>query len=114
MEITTLQITLTTITVLAVFLNRYNKLSDHLEEAEGSTYELKKFIQFNAFNFIAHLLSGIVILFVVSEIGVDYLVKKVWDVDFSTIAENATDMTVAFVAGIAGNRVIQSLSGTRK
>ena len=114
MEITTLQIIITVLTVLAVFLNRYNHLSDLLEESENQMYSVRQFWQFNAFNVLAHLLSGIVVLFVVSEIGIDYLVKQVWSVDFSEIAENATDMTVAFVSGIAGNTIVKFLSGIKK
>lgn len=114
MTVTITQIIFTLLTVTGVFLNRYNNKSDALEAAENKVYDIKQFIKFNSMNMISHLVSGILILFITNEIGLDYLVKSISGVDFTDIQERAVDVTVAVLSGLLGHSIINKFKTKKK
>lgn len=105
MTVTFTQIIFTILTVVGVFLNKYNEKSDALEASENKTYDIKIFWKHNVMNILSYIISGVLVLFITNEIGLDYIVKSVSGVDFSGIQEKAADITIAVISGIFGKKV---------
>ena len=104
METTLIQLTVTTIAVLAVFFGWYNKLSDPLEESSGNVYSFAKFFRFNWANGAYRLLSGILLLYILNDGGFELLKHFVEVPDF---AEDIGDIVIAGISGLLGHKLVE-------
>lgn len=102
-HITLTQLVFYLLAVLAVFLGKYNKLSDQLEATEQSIYPFGKFLKYNWANALYYIISGATLLGVANEIGLEGLKHFITIPD---IGEKVADITIAVMSGIYGHKLI--------
>lgn len=106
-HITIGQLVFCALTVIAIFLGKYNQLSDKMEATENHVYKVGLFFRYNWLNGLFYLLSGIVLLGIANELGLEFLIKNIADVDFSIGTEKVVDITIAVLSGAIGNKIIK-------
>lgn len=112
-NITAFQILFTLLTVLTIFLFKYNRRSDNLEETENQTYSQKLFWLNNWMNILADIFAGVVILGMLNEIGVEWVLKSVLNADLSLTEETATDITTAVISGFSGKIIFKKFTKSK-
>ncbi len=104
-EINFWQYLLVLISVFLIYIKAYNTLSDPKEKSEGKVYSLKTFWSNNLMNFLGSLISGIILMIVMSEVGIDIVLKQLLNIDIPNLGDTTLDFTTAILGGFLGDKL---------